>query len=61
MRQDRSHSPEEIVRLHERAAHFFDLLDQRERADAERELARRVRQEGRDRSRDERAASGSGG
>jgi hypothetical protein len=43
MPEVRTHPQDDAARLHERAAVFFDLLDQRERADLERARARRAR------------------
>jgi hypothetical protein len=41
--RQRIRGDDHVARLHERAAFFFDLLDQRDRAEAERALARRAR------------------
>jgi hypothetical protein len=48
--RQRARRDEDVARLHERAAFFFELLDQRERAEAERALARRARLARRDSS-----------
>jgi hypothetical protein len=42
MPNEQAHSSRDAARLHERAALFFELLDQRERAAREREQARRL-------------------